>query len=990
MKKEISINRTLYDDADEHISRFVAKPGINEEVVRMISKTKNEPEWMLEKRLKGLKLFLETSTPNWGPDLSSLDFNNIIYFSDPNTKETKMWEDVPPEIKRTFDRLGIPEAEKKALAGVGAQYDSSIIYHNIQKSLEEKGVIFENMDVAVQKYPELVKKYFMTTCIPIHDHKFIMLHTAVWSGGTFIYIPKNVKVDLPLQAYFRMNAQKGGQFEHTLIIVDEGAELHYIEGCFTGGNLITTNTDYKPIEKIEVGTKVLADNGTYKRVKEIYKRSYTGIINKITLFGNPIYPIKVTEDHPFLYVDKEKAKERNQNWSLRWNIPKYFKKGDYLASPINKTVIKNKTYTIQIKKWNNKKKNFDIIDKEIPSTKEFFRLVGYYLAEGSISNGYYLNFSFGIHEKELVKDVKRLLKKVFCIEKIYDPIHKKNNGISVVVSSVGLCRIFEQFGKGAPNKQIPQGIMLEDPEKQKELIKGWYKGDGNYYNQRVKNNSLKELFRINSTSHKLVLQGKDILHRLGIAAFINKRNRTKEGRKDMYTLGISGDHMIKFGELLNIKIKKQLGRNKRGGRIGINKDFVFYPIRHIKSEEVKNMSVYNFAVEDRETYCVNGLVAHNCSSPSYSENSLHAGCVELHVLPGAHMRYSSIENWSKNVFNLNTKRALVHKDATVIWTNGNMGCLTGDSEVFTNPKGPVKIKEINEGDKVFVWDKESNSIKRSIVKAKMFSGIKKVYKMKAGGREIEATANHLFLTLTRKKIQGWKALEKLKVGDKIAIVKNISIQDLTNEEIGYAKIDKISSLGEKPTYDIEVEGYHNFIANGLIVHNSSRTMLYPSSVLIGEGARSESIGIAFAGHGQNQDTGAKAIHVASNTTSIIKAKSISKSGGISSYRGLVQVLENAKNVKATVKCDALILDEESSSKTYPFMKISNNTADITHEATVGKIGEEKIFYLMSRGLDEEQAIQMIVNGFIEPIVKALPLEYAVELNKLIELEIEEL
>ncbi|HIH15496.1 MAG TPA: Fe-S cluster assembly protein SufB [Nanoarchaeota archaeon] len=461
MKKEISVSRALYDDADEHTSRFIAKPGINEEIVRLISKTKNEPEWMLEKRLKGLKLFGETRTPTWGPDLSSLDFNNIIYFADPNATATKMWEDVPPEIRKTFDRLGIPEAEKTALAGVGAQYDSSIVYHNIQKSLEEKGVIFENMDVAVQKYPDLVKKYFMTNCIPIHDHKFIMLHAAVWSGGTFIYVPKNVKVDLPLQAYFRMNAQKGGQFEHTLIIVDEGAELHYIEGC---------------------------------------------------------------------------------------------------------------------------------------------------------------------------------------------------------------------------------------------------------------------------------------------------------------------------------------------------------------------------------------------SSPIYSENSLHAGCVELHVMKGARMRYSSIENWSKNVFNLNTKRAMVHEHAIVEWINGNMG--------------------------------------------------------------------------------------------------------------------------------------------------SQRTMLYPCSVLVGEGARSESLGIAFAGPGQDQDTGAKAIHAAPNTSSIIKAKSISKGGGISTYRGLVHVTENATNTKSTVKCDALIIDNESISKTYPFMKINNNESEVTHEATVGKIGEEEIFYLMSRGIDEEQAVQMIVNGFIEPIVKALPLEYAVELNKLIELEME--
>lgn len=460
-KVDLNLNRELYDKADQHKAKYIAKPGLNEEIVRLISKTKNEPPWLLEKRLKGLELFNQTPMPAWGPDLSKLDINEIVFFVDPNAKETDKWEEVPEEIKQTFDRLGIPEAEKKALAGVGAQYDSSVVYHNLMKELKDQGVIFENMDVAVQKYPELVKKYFMTSCIPISDHKFIMLHAACWSGGTFIYIPKGVKVELPLQAYFRMNEQSGGQFEHTLIIVDEGAELHYLEGC---------------------------------------------------------------------------------------------------------------------------------------------------------------------------------------------------------------------------------------------------------------------------------------------------------------------------------------------------------------------------------------------SSPRYSKNSLHAGCVELHVLPGAKMTYSSIENWSKNVYNLNTKRAIVHKNATIRWLNGNMG--------------------------------------------------------------------------------------------------------------------------------------------------SACTMLYPCSILAGEYAHSESIGIAFAGPGQDQDTGAKAIHIAPNTTSIIKAKSISKGGGISSYRGLVRVTKDAVNTKSNVQCDALLLDNESVSNTYPYMKVDNNKVNLGHEATVSKIGEEQLFYLTSRGLTEQQAIQMIVSGFIEPVIKALPLEYAVELNKLIELEIE--
>ncbi|MBI5797841.1 SufD family Fe-S cluster assembly protein [Candidatus Woesearchaeota archaeon] len=1240
MKKDITISRAMYDDADEHKARFTAKPGINEEIVRVISKTKNEPEWMLEKRLKGLKLFQETAIPTWGPDLSSLNLNNIVYFVDPNTKETQNWDNVPPEIKKTFDRLGIPEAEKKALAGVGAQYDcltedaivytnpkggvkikdlkkndfvfslneetneiirakvngvmdkgvrpifeikirgkkikttynhpfltlvdkrkegrkraryqkewkylnelkekdiiaiatdlpdfgssfkfqpinytkygkgknqfgaryklpieykykkvnfpeksnlelmwlfgfflgdgyitkaknsekmrvnfaayegapeirtkikkiieshfgykittedkfkqtinstkialffkkqgwegsshtkslpqwvysipkeekialiagyidsdgtvrkkekdivitsvnmklleqikelcvycgldtanitnftgennkiahrlqitggtikipcvhkikkerlesrksgfgkhnslsgttirkycsntvgfsriesikyigkehvydievkkhhnfiangfvvhnSSIVYHSLQKALQEKGVIFENMDVAVQKYPELVKKYFMTNCIPIHDHKFIMLHAAVWSGGTFIYVPKGVIVELPLQAYFRMNAQKGGQFEHTLIIVDEGAELHYIEGCFTKGNLVTTNPDFKPIEEIKKGERVLTDDGTYKRITKVYAQPYKGIIKKITLTGDPMYPIEVTDDHPFLYADKKYENERNKQWKIRWNIPQFFKKGDYLAIPINKTIISQNQKIVEIDKWTGKKKGFIKVKKSIPSTKEFFELAGLYLAEGSISGGYYVNFSFGEHERSLINHTKELIEQVFGLKAI-ETKHPKNHGINVVICSVELVRIFKFFGNNSKTKQIPEWLMFEDPKKQSHLIKGHLYGDGNYFNKiSTKTNALKEVFRHSTSSPKLALQLRDILLRLKIPAFLNKRDRSKEKRPPCYTVGISGDHMIAYGKMVGVPIAQKLNGKARGSRIGITKDFAFFPIRSIESRKVENEIVYNFAVDKNETYCVSRVAVHNCSSPSYSENSLHAGCVELHVLPNARMRYSSIENWSKNVFNLNTKRALVHKNAVVEWVNGNTG--------------------------------------------------------------------------------------------------------------------------------------------------SARTMLYPSSVLIGEGARSESLGIAFAGPGQDQDTGAKAIHIAPNTSSIIKAKSISRAGGVSSYRGLVHITESAKDAKATVRCDALIIDDESVSKTYPYMKVNNNTAEVSHEATVGKIGEEEIFYLMSRGLSEEQAVQLIVNGFIEPIVKALPLEYALELNKLIELEME--
>jgi len=456
------INRDIYDHSNPENLKFKAEPGINKEIVMMISGEKNEPDWMLKKRLKAFEIFEKKSMPNWGPDLKGLNLNEIVYFIKPNAnKNSTDWKEVPDDIRKTYEKLGIPQAERNVLGGVGAQYESEVVYHNLKKNLHDKGVIFLNMDDAVREHPELVKKYFMTKCVSSTLHKFAALHGAVWSGGTFIYVPKNTKVELPLQAYFRMNAKKGGQFEHTLIIADENSEIHYIEGC---------------------------------------------------------------------------------------------------------------------------------------------------------------------------------------------------------------------------------------------------------------------------------------------------------------------------------------------------------------------------------------------SAPQYTENSLHAGCVEIFILKGAKVRYSSIENWSKNTYNLNTKRAIVYEDGIMEWVNGNMG--------------------------------------------------------------------------------------------------------------------------------------------------SNTTMLYPCSVLIGENSKTDYIGVAYAGKGQYQDTGCKVYHLAPNTSSKIVSKGISKNGGVSSYRGYVKIQKGCINSKSSVRCDGLMLDNESRALTCPQMDIDENNVEVSHEAVVGRIGEDQLFYLMSRGLSEENAKKMIVLGFVEPLLKELPLEYAVELNKLIELEIE--
>ena len=224
------INRNIYDIKNKDDYEFKIKKGLSREIVEEISKRKNEPDWMLEIRLKALEMYEKLELPTWGPDLSELKMDEIATYVKPKTNLNSSWEDVPDEIKNTFDKLGIPEAEKTSLAGVGAQYDSEVVYHSMKEDLIKQGVIYTDMESAVRDYPEIVKEHFMK-CVPISDHKFVALHAAVWSGGSFVYVPKGVKLDIPLQSYFRLNSPESGQFEHTLIIVDEGASLHFIEGC---------------------------------------------------------------------------------------------------------------------------------------------------------------------------------------------------------------------------------------------------------------------------------------------------------------------------------------------------------------------------------------------------------------------------------------------------------------------------------------------------------------------------------------------------------------------------------------------------------------------------------------------------------------------------------------------------------------------------------------------------------------------------------------
>ena len=454
------LNTNIYDFKNADNYDYKIKKGLSKEIVEEISKQKNEPSWVLDIRLKALDAYNKLTMPTWGPNLDELNMDDIATYVKPKAKIESNWNDVPEDIKNTFDKLGIPKAEREYLAGVGAQYDSEVVYHSIKDELKKQGVIYTDFDSAIKEYPDLVKEYF-TKCVPIFEHKFIALHYAVFSGGSFVYVPKGVKLEMPLQSYFRLNSPESGQFEHTLIIVDEGASLHFIEGC---------------------------------------------------------------------------------------------------------------------------------------------------------------------------------------------------------------------------------------------------------------------------------------------------------------------------------------------------------------------------------------------SAPKYNKVNLHAGCVELFVKDNAYLRYSTNENWSKNMMNLNTKKAILETNAKVDWISGSFG-------------------------------------------------------------------SHI-------------------------------------------------------------------------------SMLYPMSILKGNNSSTEYTGISFAGKNQNLDTGFKVVHIGKNTSSVVSSRSISKNGGIATYRSLVRILPNATNSKCSVSCDGLMLDDISRSDTIPVNDVQNNQVSFSHEAKIGKISEKSIFYLMSRGLSEEDAKALIVRGFASPVSKQLPMEYAVEMNRLINLELE--
>jgi Fe-S cluster assembly scaffold protein SufB len=1192
-----------FHDAENYL--YKAPKGLNREIVEKISEFKSEPQWMREFRLKALEHFYARSQPTWGsPLMAEVDYDNIHYFVRASEKPGRSWDDVPDDVKRTFDRLGIPEAERKFLSGVGAQYESEVVYHQVREDLEKQGVIFKDMDSALREHEELVRQYFATV-IPPNDNKLAALNSSVWSGGSFVYVPEGVHVEMPLQAYFRINTENMGQFERTLIIAEPGSYVHYVEGCFLAGSMVRVRDGEKPIEELQAGDEVLTHRGRFRRVREPMRRKRSGPIYHIKFQGEGYRSLAVTPGHPFLVAPRRRERDHNKVFEPQWLTAQELRKGDYLAVPAKIEGGIPPQLLVDAEVSVGAGRHQAVLERvPVAVDDKMCRVMGLYLAEGSVSaNTSYLCFDSAEDEQDLRDLVRGVIGGAFDAGEWEYDYAGQRAGRSLRFSSVRAARFFAQtFGRTTDELRIPDWVFSLSDRDRAAFIRGLYDGEGSY-------DVGLDLYRINQTNQHVAQRLRELLLSLGIRASLSASERPLP-RRTMWQVAISKADHPRFEQLV-------LGREPRPQRAThaqsvLANGYLWMPISSIEQLHAE-CEVFNMSVEDDESYVCEGVVSHNCTAPTYSSSSLHSAVVELIAQPGARIRYTTVQNWSTNVFNLVTKRAVAYADATVEWVDCNLGCLTAEAKVYTRDRGPVSIAEIREGDFVFGTDLVSMRPVARQVTATRDNGIQPTFRVTtANFRQLEATGNHPFLVLDRAPDDAaftvrWRRLENVKVGDYIAVSKGLGdtgssrflgdytygevkggrakpiklpletdeqlmwllgayigdgyiervdgrprrvnfavppndpararleaalrelfdvagvqkgpvslaiassvladfiywlgfagsareqripawvwglpvaqklafiegyldtdgcerkrqikdgveygqivwssanralLEDLKlllidcgleprkiseysftkklplgAEEKTYAnyflamnlrgnldvikrrtapphpvvqfvKVTSIDELAAQPTYDIEVDGIENFTANGIVVHNSHLTMKYPSVYLMGERAHGEVLSIAFAGKGQHQDAGAKIIHAAPNTTSNIFAKSICKDGGRGSYRGLLEIAKGAHGAHSKVVCDALLLDEHSRSDTYPTIRISEDDVNVGHEATVSKVGDDQLFYLMSHGIPEDEASKLIVNGFIEPITKELPMEYAVEMNRLIELQME--
>ena len=778
------------------------KRGLTRDTVEEISRFKDEPDWMLQYRLRAYEHFLKRKMPTWGGRLEDIDLDKIVYYRKPSEREEKSWDDVPDQIKATFEKLGIPEAERKFLAGVGAQYDSEVVYHSVREELTKIGVVFMGTDQALKDYPEIFRKYFGTV-VPAEDNKFAALNAAVWSGGSFVYVPKGVEVPLPLQAYFRINGENTGQFERTLIVVDEGAKVHYIEGC-TAPIYATDSLHAAVVEVVALaGSKV----------------RYTTIQN----WSNDVYNLVTKRAHAYANSTVEWV---DANTGCLTPDTLVAKNNDLV--PIASLNPGDRVYSLT--------PDFDIARSRVLATREnppepVFEI--------TLQNHRHVRATSN-HPFLVARKVGRTRRMGWL------PLASVVPGDELAVvgrlPDRGKPHCFEPVERRTRSRK-PFRAPVESTEGLMWLL-GFYVGDGY----------------------------PDGPNRIAIAVPESDRAEPR----------------------VRAELHAQFGLEAVRGRGVV--------LRVASAPLFDWLTANGFAGN-----------AHTKRVPAWIFRLPHAqqrAFIDGYIAADGHMRTGH-----KNVSITSASRELLEQVRQLAIMAG---------------LNPLKIA---------TWSRRERK--------------------PLGTEEKEYTSYFLYFG-----------------------------EEELDAPLHFVPVRSMDYVGELPTIDIEVEGTENFVANGVFVHNSRLTMKYPAIYLRGEGARAEVISVAVAGRGQHQDTGAKAVHLAPNTTSRIVSKSVSKDGGRATYRGQLKVAPGATGVTASVRCDALMLDDQSRSDTYPYIDIGEDDTTMTHEATVGKISADQVFYLMSRGLTENEAQNLIIQGFLEVFTKELPMEYAIEFNRLVKLEME--
>ncbi len=855
-----------YGFADEEDYVFKAEKGLNEAIIRRMSQMKEEPEWMLEYRLKAYQYFLERPMPEWGADLSDIDFDDIYYYIKPADRQGDTWEDIPGYIKDTFDKLGIPQAEQKFLSGVAAQYESEVVYHNIQKAMEEKGVIFLGMDEGLKQYPDLVKEYF-ATIIPINDNKFAALNTAVWSGGSFIYVPPGVEVEMPLQAYFRINSKNAGQFERTLIIVDEGAHVHYVEGCTAP--IYSTDSLHSAVVEIVV--------------KKGGRCRYTTIQN----WSNNVYNL----------VTKRAVAYANA--TMEWvdgNLG-CLAAGSTVTTPDGIQSIESLEAGDEVLSYDEQSGKLcfrSVVAKKFSGYQPVHDVsVGERVLRVTANHPFYSYVYDGDAPKKLGR-YKLAYVRADHLQEAIIPSRSLDYGQPHLLEMPILETTFESSNQYAGNLTMSRSrlsqMLLEDAHTTDELmwLFGYWVGDGNIELQYGKTDEVIRWAKVGFSTPVMDRARGQLLETMGDLTAVAPVERA-----DGVHLAWNSKELAEFFMLNGFAGK---ARNKR-------------------------------------------LPAWVYSVPESQRLAFIAGYLDADGT--VRNRYFSLKSVNK---------ALLQDVAGLLVTLGITPRLYTE---FDQPREVeiMGVTAVAHGSHRLEWfiDERFLPFVSPNLRARAENAPPAQYEMRR------------------------------KVGrSNIQLGKDVEIMPVTVSE----------ALPAVPTWDIEVAGTGNFVSQGFIVHNSKITMKYPAVYMMEPGAHGEILSIAFAGKGQHQDAGGKVVHVAPDTTSRIISKSICKDGGRSSYRGLLKVEENSSSSKSNVVCDALLLDDKSRSDTYPYIEIDEEDVTIGHEASVSKVGEEQLFYLMSRGIDEQMANTMIVNGFIEPLVKELPMEYAIEMNRLIQLQME--